>query len=208
MVRSAFPDHPHDGILFNHCFMSLPDDYRVQVVADGITSFDAAIRKVRNLLSALRVRTAGVRQLSAETDVVAQFQKRIEELERRLEAGSPPRSAVVQVSLSPPMARRQRGGPPPAPTAARGRGSPPQGVGRRRLCYACENPGHLRSVCRHRAAVCYSCGEPDRLASVCHSRSSENTVRDMPQSQNRDVSGATTECDNAVHLSNDTTFTA
>ena len=175
LVRSAFPDQPHDGLLFNHFLMSLPEDYRVQVVADGITSFDAAVSKVRNLLSALRVRTAGVRQLSAEPDVVAQLQRRIEELERRLEAGGPSPSSASRDCPPPPMASRQRGGPPPPPPAGRGRGSPPSpGAGRHRLCYACGKPGHVRSVCRHRAAVCYSCGEPGHLASMCRSRSTEN----------------------------------
>ena len=151
LVSQAFPGQTQDGLLFNHFLMSLPDDYRAQVVADGITTFDAAVKKVRNLTSAFRMKTAGVRQLSANPDVVAQLQRRVEELERQLEARGPSGAAAAS---SPPTADRT--------TEA----------GRRRLCFACGQPGHIRSVCRHRAAVCRKCNERGHLARVCHARPS------------------------------------
>ena len=118
LVARAFPGQAQDGLRFNHFLMSLPDDYRVQVVAAGITSFEAAVTKVRNLRSALRVGAAEVRQLRADPDVVAQLQRRIEELERRLELESSGRSraAPVRNSASP---------------------EGPMGAGQRRLCFTC-----------------------------------------------------------------------
>ena len=157
LVSRAFPGQAQDGLLFNHFLMALPDDYRVQVVSEGVATFDAAVAKVRNLNSALRVRAAGVRQLSTNPDVVAQLQHRIEELERRLEA------AGVSGGCSGP-ARGHGGGGSPS------RGCLPPG-GReadgRRRCFACGRPGHIRSVCRHRSAVCYQCNETGHLAVMC-----------------------------------------
>ena len=171
LVSRAFPGQEQDGLLFNHFLMSLPDDYRVQVVAAGIMTFDAAVAKVRNLNSALRVRAAGVRQLSAAPDVVAQLQRRIEELERRLEAGGPSRGG-------PPPGGPSRGGPQPGGPGRADRGGSPAGgpgaAGNRRACFACGQPGHIRSVCRHRAAVCYRCGERGHLANMCRARTPEN----------------------------------
>lgn len=162
LVSRAFPGQVHDGLLFNHFLMSLPDDYRVQVVGDGILTFEAAVAKVRNLNSALRVRAAGVRQLSAAPDVVAQLQRRIEELERRLEAAGPSSGGAG------PARGRGSGGP-----ARGGLPSGGQEAGGRR-CFACGQPGHIRSVCRHRSAVCYQCHERGHLAAVCRTRPSEN----------------------------------
>ena len=172
LVSRAFPGQEQDGLLFNHFLMSMPDDYRVQVVAAGIVTFDAAVTKVRNLNSALRVRAAGVRQVSVSPDVVTQLQRRIEELERRLAAGGPSRDG-------PPPAGASRGGSGRAAAAPlAGSAAPPaagpEAAGSRRLCFACGRPGHIRSVCRHRAAVCYGCGERGHLANMCRARAPEN----------------------------------
>ena len=153
LVSRAFPGQMHDGLMFNHFLMALPDDYLVQVVAAGITSFDAAVTKVRNLSSALRVGAAEVRQLRADPDIVTQLQRRIEELERRLESGGLSRAAPV------------RNSPPPD-------GS--MGAEQRRLCFVCGQPGHFRSACRHRGATCYRCQEKGHLANVCRARLSGN----------------------------------
>ena len=83
-VANAFPHQPTDGegeLLFNHFLSTLPDDYYAAVIADGSTSFDAAVAKVRNRRNATRRgHEAYVRSLAVEggdEPLLAQLQHRI-----------------------------------------------------------------------------------------------------------------------------------
>ena len=74
LVARAFPGQAQDGLMFNHFLMSLPDDYRVQVVAAGITSFEAAVTKVRRVRAGKR--TQAIRVRSSCFGCLATLQKR------------------------------------------------------------------------------------------------------------------------------------
>ena len=86
LIVSAFPNHPVDGLMFNHFLLALPEQYRIAIVADGICSFDGALAKVRNLVSAAEMQSNAVRQLATDTaPEVKILQDRVAELEQQLE---------------------------------------------------------------------------------------------------------------------------
>lgn len=141
-VANAFPNQTGDGqgeLLFNHFLSTLPDEYYAAVIADGITSFDAAVAKVRNKRNATKGgHGAAVRTLAAEggaESMLAQLQKRIEQLEARLDnRSSRPRGAD---------SRRQR------------------------ECFACGEHGHIRWQCAKRDHRCQRCGTVGHVEVVC-----------------------------------------
>lgn len=141
-VANAFPTQPEDGqgeLLFNHFLSTLPDDYYAAVVTDGITSFDAAVAKVRNKRNANRSsRDAPVRSLAADVgdeSVIAQLQRRIAELESQL---------------------RER------PLRARS-----SGTRQSRECFACGESGHMRWQCAKRDHRCQRCSSLGHVEAVC-----------------------------------------
>ena len=101
LVALAFPGQPSEGLLYNHFLSSLPDDLCAAIIADGICTFDGAVTKVRNMCSAAKrtnagARTEPVRQLAAtaEDSLVARLERRIAELEAKVEArGRPSRQS-------------------------------------------------------------------------------------------------------------------
>lgn len=142
-VNNAFPNQPAEGqgeLLFNHFLSTLPDEYYSAVIADGISSFDEAVTKVRNKRSSVRGRAAAaVREVSVPAvgaDVVAQLQRRIAELEAKLES---------------------------RPSGAR-----PVGSSRRPFeCFACGKTGHMRRQCAHSRHRCQQCNTVGHLEEVC-----------------------------------------
>lgn len=141
-VANAFPNQPADGqgeLLFNHFLSTLPDEYYAAVIADGITSFDAAVAKVRNKRNAIRGdRGAPVRALAAEgsdESIISQLQRRIAELESKID-NCPPRSRAA-------------------------------GSRQPRECYACGEPGHMRWQCTKRDHRCQRCSAVGHVEVVC-----------------------------------------
>lgn len=137
-----------DSVLFNTFLSTLHDDLYAQVVADGIDTFDAAVTKVRNVLTAARHVTRPVRQVDAgagphlpppprsapteEEQKIAGLERRVAELESQLRTASRAPRAV-----------------------------------RPRECYACGEVGHFRYDCAHKYAMCSVCGRRGHLAGVC-----------------------------------------
>ena len=129
-----------DALLYNTFLSTLSNDLYVAVVSDGVTTFDAAVTKVRNLVTAARHVSRPVRQMSAARltpppsgsteETVARLERRISELEAQLTS---------------------------RPTRARGP----------RTCFACGEVGHIRPTCVHRDVSCATCGRRGHLSRVC-----------------------------------------
>ena len=141
-VANAFPNQSADGqseLLFNHFLSTLPDEYYAAVITDGITTFDAAVAKVRNKRNATKGSGAApVRVLAAEggdESVLAQLQRRIAELESKLDNRS---------------------------TRSRAAGSRQP-----RECFACGEQGHMRWQCAKREHRCQRCGTVGHVEVVC-----------------------------------------
>lgn len=152
LVSRAFPGQPLDGLLFSHFLTALPDEQRAAVVADGVTKFEDAVKKVRNLCSAARVTStsSSVRQVSADSGFVQQLESRIRELESEV------RRLRVQPQPQPRSASSMARG-------ASGPVRPPQGA----TCHSCGGSSHLRSSCRFRNLTCRQCGRQGHIARVC-----------------------------------------
>ena len=139
LVALAFPDQPSEGILYNHFLSAVPDELGSAIIADGISTFDGAVRKVRNLCSAAKRldpgvdRSEPVRHLAAAVDesLVARLERRIAELEARVDSVA-------------------RG-------TSRGAAS----------CFACGAADHFRSRCEHKNATCSKCQRRGHLSQVC-----------------------------------------
>ena len=101
LVAHAFPGQQSEGLLYNNFLSSLPDDLCAAIIGDGIGTFDGAVTKVRNMCSAAKRYNVGaptepVRQVAAtvEDSLVARLERRIAELEAKVEArGSPSRQS-------------------------------------------------------------------------------------------------------------------
>lgn len=139
LVALAFPDQPSEGLLYNHFLSAVPDELCSAIIADGISTFDGAVNKVRNLCSAAKRLAQGVeksepvRQLAASVDesLVARLERRIAELEAKVDS----------VARGP---SRVSGG-----------------------CFACGAAGHFRSQCDHKNASCSKCHRRGHLSQVC-----------------------------------------
>ena len=173
LVKNAFPGISSDQVLFHSFLSTLPPSYQQQIIAAGLSTFDQATEKVRNLIQSERVPTA-VRQVSAsqgEESVLGQILRRLEQLESRA-SRSDGRAPVA----------RGRG-------ADRGRGwsgrdrPPDVGGGDRRSCFACGSLTNFRRYCPHRQSRCYACGELGHLSRMC-ARGNEQGVT-VTQSANQ-----------------------
>ena len=51
-VGQAFPTCSSDGLLFNYFLGALPPRYQMEIVSGGISNFNVAVEKVRNMLCA------------------------------------------------------------------------------------------------------------------------------------------------------------
>ena len=164
LVARAFPGGDISVLLFNYFLQTLPAQFQHRLVSDGITSFDEAVRVVRNMCSAARLAEGGapnsqIRKVEAEyteTSETAMLRNRVAELESRL----------AQVGMN--------------------RGSS-------RVCFGCGMTGHIQKFCRHRHAVCYTCSQVGHLSRACPGQGSGNPngatgvappVRPMDQMQN------------------------
>ena len=157
LARDAFPGISSDQVLFHSFLSTLPPRYQQQIVAAGVSTFDGAVEKVRNLTQSERIPTA-VRQVSSvptDNSLLEQILTRLEQLENRVRR-SDDRTPVA----------RGRG-------ANRGRGwsgrdgRPDPSEGDRRCCFACGSLSHLRRACPHRQSRCYRCGEMGHLSRMC-----------------------------------------
>ena len=177
LVKLAFPGISSDQVLFHSFLSTIPPRYQQQLVAAGVSTFDEAAEKVRNIIQSERIPTA-VRQVTAgqgqgqgEGSVLEQILLRLEQLESR-------------VSCSDGWAPVARGR-----GADRGRGRsgpdrrPETGGGDQRSCFACGSLSHLRRTCPHRQSRCYTCGEMGHLSRVC-SRGNERGIT-VTQSANQ-----------------------
>ena len=137
LVALAFPGQPLEGLLYNHFLSTLPAEFYSAIIADGISTFEDAVTKVRNICSAARHAPQSVRHMTSATrapddSLVAQLERRIAELEARVESGA-------------------AGGQPR----------------RSRECYACGKQGHMRFQCEHKNATCSKCSRRGHLSAVC-----------------------------------------
>lgn len=159
-------------LLFSHFLATLPQEYYSAVIADGISSFEAAVTKVRNIqcsraamgaapspsaaVSAVS-RDQPVRVMEAEPSVVDALTKRVAELEARLAAVSSQARMSSDVSNRPNRAPRVRGDVTSPVT-----------------CHCCGRAGHVRNRCRLRYCRCYVCGSDGHISKVCPQRPQGN----------------------------------
>ena len=173
LMKLAFPDQKDlSPLLFSHFIATLPQEYNAAIIADGVSSFDAAVTKVRNIQSSKvfmgaapspssvshpqvpQTRQTGpcesnpVRHLAADSSLVDALTKRVAELEARLATVHRPGGG------RPPP-------PPPRPRRTDGDTRPPV------VCYCCGRPGHVRNRCRLRYCKCFVCGDTGHIADVC-----------------------------------------
>ena len=181
LVKLAFPFQVDlSPLLFSHFLVSLSPEYYAAVIADGVSTFDAAVSKVRNLQSSRAAVTSSpsastfpvvtdqlqrtippvrpqpacdsVRRLESEPSVVDALTKRVAELEARL-------ASVTSPSQRPPPTRD---------SCVRGDVRSPV------VCYCCGRTGHVRNRCRLRRCKCFLCGGDSHIASVCPRKYQEN----------------------------------
>ena len=169
-IAGAFPGQALDGILLNYFLTALPADYRSAVIATGITSFEDAVGKVRNLKSAATAAGGDsgtpVRQLDrSNSDLIQQLQRRISELESRLAAPSPGVSTGTVTSA--PTQRSGQAGSGRYPPSDRRTDSI-------RVCWACGESSHFKRACPNREDICAGCGKKGHRLAMCRERSQGN----------------------------------
>lgn len=139
LVALAFPGQSSQGLLYNHFLSAIPHDLCSAIIADGISTFEGAVTKVRNLCSAARhgrqgsgSEAASVRKLAGSVDdsVLARLERRIAELEAKVGSTAGPSRRASE-------------------------------------CFACGDAGHFRSQCRHKNETCSKCNRRGHLPRVC-----------------------------------------
>ena len=159
LMSLAFPTLADVGpLMFSHFLATLPAELHAAVIADGISSFDGAVSKVRNLIASqtylTQTRPSVVRRLDSG-DELARLAGRVADLEAAV------RSAVPQsrTGTSRNPGRREGAGP--------------------RVCFCCGGRGHVRDRCRLRERTCFRCHSVGHLAVMCpqSSQSQGNATR-------------------------------
>ena len=158
LVKEAFPGSDGDVVLFNCFLAALPEDYRVDIVSQGMTKFADAVERTRNLIRGEKLRSgATVRQVvTAEPSMLDQIMARLDQLERQIASSGQSNSRRESPAGVAP------GGGARA-SAPRARSRPPPG----RACFGCGSRSHLISNCRHRNSVCFRCNQRGHISSVC-----------------------------------------
>ena len=147
LASRAFPQGMSDDILFGHFLQALPASFQQQLVAEGIQSFERAIRKVRNMCCAASlVPEPAVRRVNEESE---SLRREVEQLRRRL-------AQLERPGPSRPVAGPRQGGS--------------------RVCFCCGMEGHVRASCRQRHLPCHKCGQIGHLARVCQQENASRAV--------------------------------
>ena len=169
LVSEAFPGNNSDIVLFNNFLAALPEKYRVDIVTQGITTFQAAADRVRNAIRGEKLRDRTVRQVSAsEPTVLDQILHRLEQLEK-------------QVSQQGQQRQTDAAGPPRRPNQGGGGGHASDLVARPvRACYACAGTSHVVRNCRHRNATCFTCGQVGHISLACRNGGASGNGRGGP----------------------------
>ena len=181
LMKLAFPTVDDlTPLLFSHFLATLPQEYYTAVIADGISSFDSAVTKVRNIqCSRVTIGAAAsplasavspdqrapgsqssvkpVRVLESEQSVVDALNKRVSELEARLAAVTHQAQMNPNVSNRPSRVQRLRGDAAASVT-----------------CHCCGRAGHVRNRCRVNRCRCFVCGGEGHIAKVCPERQQGN----------------------------------
>ena len=142
LMSLAFPTLSDVGpLMFSHFLATLPAELHAAVIADGISSFDDAVRKVRNLIASqaylTQTRPSVVRRLDSDAEL-ARLSGRVADLEAAV-------GSAVQLGRAPERRRGQD----------------------TRVCLCCGGRGHVRDRCRLRARACYRCQSVGHLAVMC-----------------------------------------
>ena len=157
LMSQAFPGQLSDQVLFHTFLPALPGRYQEHIIAQGISDFEDAVGRVRNLIQSERFQQP-VRQVSTpETDRLEQILQRVEAIEHRL--------AAAQMTGS--------GGA--GSERPRGRVG---GASVGRSCYCCGSTQHLRATCPVRDCFCARCGRRGHTVDVCRSRGNEHGAVD------------------------------
>lgn len=159
LARAAFPGITSEEVFFHSFLMTLPHGYQQQIVASGISTFDGAVEKVRNLIQSERIPTA-VRQVTSDQidrSILEQILRRLEQLESRARVSDDRASVAGGRGADRGRGRAGRSGRPEADP----------GEGGRRSCFACGSLTHLRRTCPHRRSRCFACGELGHISRVC-----------------------------------------
>lgn len=166
-VQQAFPDQqsPSKDLLFNYLLQALPARFCHALVSSGISDYDSAVSRVRNLLAAeaLPSQTVAAVHPSPASAVPRDHQ-------------SQPTTDDVLKQILDRLTRLE--------TEARSRPAAPRRGGRftgdNRRCYACNATGHLRADCRHRNAVCRNCNRQGHIPAACQSPFQGNETGGTP----------------------------
>ena len=96
--------------------MTLPHGYQQQIVASGISTFDEAVEKVRNLIQSERISTTVNQASSYQVDcsILEQILHRLEQLKSRARVSDGRASVTGGRGAGRGRGRPGRGGPPEA----------------------------------------------------------------------------------------------
>lgn len=144
VLTLAFPTVTDTApLMFSHFLATLPAELHAAVIADGISTFDGAVCKVRNMIaSQTYLRHAHphvVRQLDSDGEL-ARLASRVADLEAAARSAAHPRSSAER--------------------------RPAQSSGSR-LCYCCGGRNHTREYCRLKSRTCFKCHSVGHLAVMC-----------------------------------------
>lgn len=154
LMSLAFPTLTDTGpLMFSHFLATLPAELHAAVIADGISSFDGAVSKVRNVISSQtylkQTQPRVVRHLDSDGEL-GQLASRVASLE----------AAVRSVAQHSGVPKRQQDRGP-------------------RLCLCCGGRNHVRDRCRLQNRTCFKCHSVGHLAAMCpqSSRPQGNVTR-------------------------------
>ena len=145
LMSLAFPTLTDLGpLMFSHFLATLPAELHAAVIADGISSFDGAVSKVRNLIASqaylIQARPSVVHRLDTDGEL-ARLVSRVADLE-----------VAVRSAAHPSRTSR-------IPERREGHSS--------RVCFCCGGRGHTRDRCRLRNRTCFRCHSVGHIAVMC-----------------------------------------